>query len=41
MSDKDIAFLRNTATYLSTDLSEDEFGKTLDLIKTKYAKIAG
>ena len=40
MSDKDIEFLRNTATYLSTDLSESEFEKTLNEIKTKYANIA-
>lgn len=41
MSDKDIEFLRNTATYLSTDLSETEFEKTLTEIKNKYANIAG
>ena len=40
MSDKDIEFLRNTATYLSTDLSETEFEKTLNEIKNKYADIA-
>ena len=40
MSDKDIEFLRNTATYLSTDLSESEFEKTLNEIKTKYSNIA-
>ena len=40
MSDKDIEFLRNTATSLSTDLSEDEFEKTLNEIKNKYAGIS-
>jgi len=39
MSDKDIEFLRNTATYLSTELSESEFEKTLNEIKNKYATI--
>lgn len=40
MSDKDIEFLRNTATYLSTDLSEPEFEKTLKQIRDKYAWIS-
>lgn len=40
MSDKDIEFLRNTATYLSTDLSEIEFEKTLKQIRDKYAWIS-
>lgn len=39
MSDKDIAFLKNTATYLSTDLSEEEFKNTIDEIKKTYLKI--
>jgi len=39
MSDKDIEFLRNTATYLSTDLSEKDFEETLNKIKDKYNKV--
>lgn len=39
MSDKDIQFLRNTATALSIDMSEKEFIKTLDQLEDKYIKI--
>ena len=41
MSDKDIEFLRNTASSLNLDMSEPEFIKQLNAIKTKYDNIAG
>ena len=40
MSDKDIEFLRNTASSLNLDMSEPEFIKQLNGIKQKYANIA-
>lgn len=40
MSDKDIEFLRNTASSLNLDMSEAEFIKQLNAIKTKYDNIA-
>ena len=39
MSDKDIQFLRNTATALSLDMSEEEFDKTLNSLEKKYNEI--
>lgn len=39
MSDKDIQFLRNTATSLSLDMSENQFNKTLDRLEKKYREI--
>lgn len=39
MSDKDVAFLRNTATSLDTWMSEDEFKSELNKLKSTYEKI--
>jgi hypothetical protein len=39
MSDKDIAFLRNTAASLNTDMSEKQFKKELANLKSKYQEI--
>jgi len=39
MSDKDIEFLRNTASSLNLDMSEGEFKKRLGELKTKYNNI--
>lgn len=41
MSDKDIEFLRNTASALNLEMTEEEFIKQLNLIKKKYSNIAG
>lgn len=40
MSDKDIQFLRNSATALNVNMSEAWFKKELNKLKEKYAKIA-
>ena len=40
MSDKDIEFLRNTASSLNLDMSEAEFIKQMNNIKQKYTNIA-
>lgn len=40
MSDKDIEFLRNTASSLNLDMSEAEFIKQLNAVKQKYDNIA-
>lgn len=39
MSDKDIQFLRNSATALSLDMSEEEFDAELKRLKDKYEEI--
>ncbi len=39
MSDKDVQFLRNTATSLSPDMSEAEFKSTLEQLRKKYQEI--
>lgn len=39
MSDKDVVFLRNTATSLTPDMSEKEFISTLDELEKKYREI--
>jgi len=39
MSDKDVAFLRNTATALNLSSSEDQFKKNLEELKQKYQSI--
>lgn len=38
MSDRDIEFLRSTSTYLSQDLSEDEFEKAIMWLRDVYAQ---
>jgi hypothetical protein len=39
MSDKDIQFLKNTATSLNLDMSEKTFKDTLAQLKSKYTEI--
>lgn len=39
MSDKDIQFLRNSATALSLDMSQEEFDKELQRLEDKYKEI--
>lgn len=39
MSDKDIQFLRNTASALSLDMSEKTFNETLDALDKKYKEL--
>lgn len=39
MSDKDLEFLRNTATALNLSMSEDEFKRNLKALKSKYLQI--
>lgn len=39
MSDKDLEFLRNTATALNLSMSEDEFKRNLKALKAKYLQI--
>ena len=39
MSDKDIQFLRNTASALSLNMSETEFRNTLEKLKQKYSSL--
>lgn len=39
MSDKDIQFLRNTASSLSLDMNEETFNETLDALDKKYREL--